>query len=265
MRTTAASATDGYLEFAEFYDLFTAGSDYEAWTAHVLALAERYGLSGTEVLDVACGTGNSFTPLLRRGFRVTGCDVSPAMLSQAERKAPDARLFEADMRELPAAGRFDLITCFDDSVNHLLDELALGAAFISMAANLNPSGLLLFDANTLAAYRTTFASDSSFEREGTLFVCRGESSADAPPGCEAAIRIEAFTPEADGRYTRAGTRQVQRHFAPHRVVALLVGAGLDCLGAWGVLDDGSLSTVADESRHLKLLYAARPVKGGAPE
>jgi SAM-dependent methyltransferase len=265
MTATAPPARDGYREFAAFYDSFTAGSDYEAWTAHVLALAEVHGLRGSEVLDVACGTGNSFLPLRRRGFRVTGCDSSRPMLERAERKAPDVVLVEADMRELPCMGQFDLVTCFDDSLNHLLDEDGLAAALAGMAANLGPAGLLLFDLNTLAAYRTTFAQDSSFTRDGAVYVCRGESSPDAPPGCEAAIRIDAFSPRGDGLYERAGTRQVQRHFPPHRVVALLARAGLDCLGVHGVLDDGSLTAASDETRQLKLLYIARLAEGGDPE
>jgi SAM-dependent methyltransferase len=265
MTTTAASPADGYGDFACFYDAFTAGSDYEAWTARAVALAQAHGLHGTDLLDVACGTGNSFLPLLRRGFRVTACDVSPAMLELAERKALEARLVEADMRRLPSLGEFDLVTCFDDSVNHLLDEDGLEGALRSMAACLRPDGLLLFDANTLAAYRTTFAGDSWFERDGTVFVCSGESGPDAPPACEAAIRIDAFRPRGDGLYERAGTRQVQRHHPPHRVVAMLARAGLDCLGLHGVLDDGSLTPAADETRHLKLLYVARLAKGGDPE
>ena len=44
-----------------FYDAFTAASDYESWTAHVLALAESW-LGREAVLDVACGTGKSFCP-----------------------------------------------------------------------------------------------------------------------------------------------------------------------------------------------------------
>lgn len=265
MTTTATSTEDGYRDFAGFYDAFTTGSDYEAWTVTFLSLAEAHGLRGVELLDVACGTGNSFLPLLRRGFRVTGCDASGAMLAHAARKAPDVRLVEVDMRELPALAEFDLVTCFDDALNHLPDEDAFGAALTAMGANLGPAGLLLFDLNTLAAYRTTFARDSTLTRDGIVFVCSGESSADAPPGCEAAIRIDAFTPRDDAGYERTGTRQVQRHFPPHRVVAMLADAGLACLGVHGVLDDGSLAPAADESRHLKLLYVARLAKGGDPE
>src|SRR5687768_11842828 len=87
--------------FAPFYDAFTASSDYDAWARCVLALADEYGLAGRKLLDLACGTGNSFVPFLRAGFEVTGCDASAAMLSEAARKAPTANLVHADVRELP--------------------------------------------------------------------------------------------------------------------------------------------------------------------
>src|ERR687895_209049 len=109
----AVTTSEEYDAFAPYYDAFTAGSDYEAWTRHVLELAHRLGLRGTSLLDLACGTGKSFVPFLRRGFAVTGCDVSPGMLAEARRKAPGAALVRADLRELGSIGRFDLVTCFD--------------------------------------------------------------------------------------------------------------------------------------------------------
>src|SRR5215208_5956880 len=248
MTTSRHADALGYDAFAPFYDAFTAGSDYEAWSEHVLALARRHGLRGSRVLDVACGTGKSFIPLLRRGFKATG-----------------AQLVEADMRELPPLGDFDLITCFDDSLNHLLSESDLARAVASMGGLLGQRGLLLFDLNTLLAYRTTFAIDTVSVSEGMTFVWRGDSSPDAAPGSAATAQIEVFAPSAEGLYTRVVTRHAQRHFPPHRVTAVLARVGLDCLGVHGVLDDGAHTAEVDETRHLKVMYAAQPAKGGDPE
>jgi SAM-dependent methyltransferase len=261
---TPVPAEEGYEKFARFYDAFTAGSDYETWTAHVIGLARDHGLHGTRLLDVACGTGKSFLSFLERGFDVTACDSSPGMLAEAARKAPAVPLVEVDMRRLPALGRFDLITCFDDSLNHLLDEEELSAAFASLAANLDPAGLLLFDLNTLLAFRTTFATDAVFDQDRTTFVTRGDASADAPPGCVAAVRVDVFAARDDGLYERVGTRLRERHFPPHRVISLLLRAGLHCRGPYGVLDDGMPVPDADETRQLKLIYAATLAKGGDP-
>ena len=265
MPTIAAPSSGKYEPIAEVYDAFTAASDYEAWTAHALALARRYGWTGGSALDVACGTGKSFLPLVRRGFDVTGCDISAAMLAEAARKAPEVPLFEADMRRLPDLGAFGLVTCFDDALNHLRDEQELLAAFEGFGRNLSDSGLLLFDLNTLLAYRTTFATCTAAEREGSFFVLRGESSADAPPGCLATAVLDVFVERDGARFDRLSTRLTQRHFPPHRVVDLLAAAGLDCCGVHGVAADGSHLPEVDESRQLKVMYVARLAKGGDPQ
>jgi len=261
MATSTATASE-YDAFARFYDAFTASSDYEVWTEHVLELTRRLGLRGNTLLDLACGTGKSFVPFLRRGFEVTGCDVSAAMLAEAARKAPETRLVHADLRDLPHIGRFDLVTCFDDSLNYLLEEDELARALAAITLNLSSGGIALFDLNTLLAYRTIFARDSVVVRDRTVFVWCGESASDAAPGCLAAARIEVFVPRDDGLYERVCSRHAQRHFPSERVIALLAAAGLDCLGVHGVLDDGALVPDADETRHVKVLYAARRAKGG---
>jgi SAM-dependent methyltransferase len=262
MPAPAVTTSEEYDAFAPYYDAFTAGSDYEAWTRHVLGLARRLGLRGRSLLDLACGTGKSFVPFLQRGFEVTGCDISRAMLAQAARKAPGVRLVRADLRDLGRIGRFDLVTCFDDSLNYLLGESDLARAMRGIAANLSPAGIALFDLNTLAAYRRTFAGDSVVDRDGTVFAWRGESAADAAPGCTAAATIDVFAPRGIELYERIRTRHVQRHFSPERVSVLVADAGLECLGVYGARDDGSLDAELDETRHFKAVYAARPSKGG---
>jgi SAM-dependent methyltransferase len=256
------SVASPYEDLAPFYDAFTAGSDYEAWSRHVLRLARERGLTGNRLLDVACGTGNSFLPFARRGFAVSACDASQAMLDEAARKAPAVELLCADLRVLPPLGQFDLVTCFDDALNHLDDEAELGAALRGLRSNLAPTGLAVFDLNSLLAYRTTFASDAISCRDGVLFAWRGETDAGVDPGCRASARLDVLVPDDDERYERLRVRLSQRHFPPHRVTALLAGAGLDCLGVHGVLDDGTPVGDPDESRQLKVLYVARPARGG---
>jgi hypothetical protein len=168
------------------------------------------------------------------------------------------------MRELPDLGRFDLVTCFDDSLNYLLEPDELASALASMARHLDASGLLLFDLNTLLAYRTTFAADAVSTEDGTTFLWRGDSSPDASPGCLASARIDVFAERSDGLYERSASEHRQRHFPPHLVTALIGRAGLNCLGVHGVLDDGSHVPEVDESRHLKVIYVARLAKGGDP-
>ncbi len=262
MTVAASSTTAAYDAFAPYYDAFTAASDYDAWAREMLAHARANGLRGQRLLDLACGTGRSFAPLLERGFSVTACDSSVAMLAEARRRAPAARLVHADIRALPELGLFDLVTCFDDSPNYLLDERELGAALRGMRDCLAPDGLAVFDLNSLLAYRTTFARHEVSVAGETVFAWRGSSTPDAVAGCKASADLDIFVPAGGELYTRVETTHVQRHFPTEVVMVLLEAAGLECVTVHGVLPDCSLATPADEAVHPKLVYTARHRRGG---
>ena len=63
------------------------------------------------------------------------------MLAVAATRVPDPRAVQRhDMRTMPVLGSFDLITCIDDALNHLLTEEDVRNALASMARNLAPGG-----------------------------------------------------------------------------------------------------------------------------
>ena len=264
--TVAGSETAAaYDAFAPYYDAFTSESDYEAWGRETLDHARRHGLRGDRLLDLACGTGMSFMPFLACGFEVTACDFSTAMLAEAARRAPAARLVHADIRALPELGAFDLVTCFDDALNYLLSEGELAAAFEGIARSLAPGGVAIFDLNSLVAYRTTFATDRVTDQGDLVFAWRGLGSAGAPAGCEAVAELDVFEPAEGGLWSRARVTHRQRHFERERVEALLARAGLRCVSVSGVLPDCSLAEPADESVHPKVVYTAIHRRGGDAE
>jgi SAM-dependent methyltransferase len=263
MQPPLTSAEDTYQRLAPFYDELTREHDYDGWTRHLEQRALEFGVSGRRLFDAACGTGKSFLPFLERGYTVTGCDISAEMVELARAKAPAAELFVRDIRALDPIGSFDLITCLDDSLNYLIDEGDLGAAFASMAGNLAPDGVLVFDLNTLSAYRTTFACDMTLEGPDVFLAWRGQCHEDEDPGCIAELIVEAFSEGQDGSYSRVTTRHLQRHHERADVESALAGAGLRAVGVFGLLRDGSLDTLADDDLHHKLVYyAQRVVKGG---
>jgi ubiquinone/menaquinone biosynthesis C-methylase UbiE len=70
--------------------------------------------SGTRVLDVACGTGNSAIPAARAGGVVTGVDIATNLLEQARKRAAAEGLKvsfdEGDAEELPYPEQsFDIV------------------------------------------------------------------------------------------------------------------------------------------------------------
>jgi SAM-dependent methyltransferase len=252
----APPARDGALEayerLARVYDRFTDSYGHEAWVSSLVELARRHGLRGRRALDVACGTGKSFRPLIDLGFDVWACDLSPAMVAEARRvdALTPGRVTVADMRDLPALGAFDLITCLDDAVNYLLDSADLAAAFASVARLLSDDGIYVFDANTLSTYRAGFSSRATFERPLAEAIWRGETTGPIVPGaiCSASIEI--------GGRDSAVSRHVQRHHPTWAVRDALASAGLVCRAVLGQSTGGVLHEDADEEAHTKLVYVA---------
>jgi ubiquinone/menaquinone biosynthesis C-methylase UbiE len=66
----------------------------------------------TRILDIGCGTGRHAIELAKRGYRVTGIDLSDSLLARAGEKAAETGVrvdFQKhDARKLPFADEFDL-------------------------------------------------------------------------------------------------------------------------------------------------------------
>lgn len=249
------TAREAYETLASFYDEFTSGYGYryESWTGGLLAKAEEAGLRGNRLLDVACGTGLSFLPMLDRGFEVTACDVSPAMLEVARSKADDrARLLVADMRELPDLGEFDLIWTVNDPINYLSGIDEVEATLRGMRRNLAPEGIVILDVASLASVRAFIAEEGVVEKGERKFAWRGcGSAAEVMPGASGEARFEAVG--------EAGTAHVHRfrHFPEAEMRAAIEASGLRCEGVFHERD-GGLCPGLDEETYTQAVYLCRP-------
>jgi SAM-dependent methyltransferase len=247
-----------YEGLAAHYDAFTAGHEYERWLDALERLAAEHGLRGRRLLDVGCGTGKSFMPMLRRGYAVVACDISEAMVERARAKAGGrAEVLVADMRKLPPIGEFDLVTCLDDAVNYLTSADQLRAAFEGFARNLRPGGVAVFDANTLATFRGAYANTSALDSEGAFFCLRGEGEPDLAPGGVAEVWIEVFSPAGEDLWRRDRTRHLHRHHPREEIERALAAAGLELVAARGQSSGVRISREPDEELHAKTVYVAR--------
>ena len=254
-------ALAAYEAFAPFYDRYTSDHGHDEWMADVDAILQRHGLPGKRLLDVACGTGKSFVPLMRRGYGITACDASPAMAERARAKLGDrGEVRVADMRSLPWRRSFDVVTCVDDGINYLLTLGDVVAALRSIREALVPGGLLVFDVNALGSYRGAFAEESTFEADGLTFRWRGESSPSMPAGELVTAFTEVVAPDGSALVS---ARHVQRHYTTDQLRLACAEAALEGVRFWGELPGRGLVPGADERVSSKMLcLAVRPRDAG---
>jgi 2-polyprenyl-3-methyl-5-hydroxy-6-metoxy-1,4-benzoquinol methylase len=105
-------------------------------------------IPGMRVLDVGCGIGRWSRLLAARGANVTGVDLSPTMIAEAERRAQASglagrcRFLVQDSAALEVGGTFDLIVCVT-MLQHMLDVGQMRSALNRMALHLAPQGRLV--------------------------------------------------------------------------------------------------------------------------
>ena len=151
---------------SDLYEVVYAARD-EADAERAADLVERVArpAPGAWVLDVGTGRGRHARALARRGYRVTGLDLSPRAIDTARRRAAaeglGAQFVVGDMRE-PLAPRRPLAPeadpsgggppeAFDGAVNlfstfgYFHDEADHGRAVRAMATSLRPGGWLVQD------------------------------------------------------------------------------------------------------------------------
>ncbi len=101
------------------------------------------------ILDIGCGTGRHTIELSKRGYTITGVDLSESLLKRAEEKASEHNLqivFQKhDARELPFLNEFDLVTMLCEGAFPLMETDEMNFQILRNASNaLRPKGKLIF-------------------------------------------------------------------------------------------------------------------------
>lgn len=160
---------NSYTDFAYIYDkLMKSDIDYEKWADYIENLFDMHGVNPTLVCDLACGTGNITIPLARRGYDMTGVDISEDMLNAAREKAArlDILFLNQSIARLDLYGTMDAFLCMIDGINYVIAPKLLEQAFTRMKkCFMNPDAVFIFDISTRRKLENTIGSET-FIRSG---------------------------------------------------------------------------------------------------
>lgn len=105
--------------------------------------------TSSRILDLGCGNGRHSIQMTKRGYHVTGLDLSPHLLSIARKDAAKQDLtinfIESDMRYFKLFPPFDAVfNCFT-SFGFFEDDRENFSVWRNVSEHLNPGGYFIFD------------------------------------------------------------------------------------------------------------------------
>ncbi|HRI86038.1 MAG TPA: class I SAM-dependent methyltransferase [Ignavibacteria bacterium] len=135
-----------------YLDLYSHRNTEEA--GHMIDLIQRNIdiRTGLKVLDVACGAGRHSMQLAKRGFQVTGFDLSEFLISEAKKSRKEAKennlkinFLIKDMRNFNFKNSFDLAVNIFTSFGYFDNDEENFRVIKNISSSLKKGGYFVFD------------------------------------------------------------------------------------------------------------------------
>ncbi len=140
---------NNYGIFAEYYDKYMGHVDYKNWIDFILSQYNKaYGKSPEKILELACGTANIASQLVKKGLKVDASDISPEMLKIASEKPFPPNLKLQKMTDQLPKHKYDLVLLLFDSLNYLLSMKKVDLLLNNVHNTLVANGIFVFDVTT---------------------------------------------------------------------------------------------------------------------
>jgi SAM-dependent methyltransferase len=244
---------DSYVSLSKIYDLWQEKNDPSKWADHVEKIIAKHcrikkgdGAEGSYLLlDLGCGTGGFAIEMANRGYDVLGMDLSSDMLAVAREKdsSQQVQFIQQDMTRMELFGTVDLIVCFLDTVNHVLEEAKLNRLFRLCKNYLNPDGLLIFDLATPHYFEQVLGNQMFFDiRES--YTLTWQNTVDLKKG-RSRSELTFFIRQPDGSYLRGEECINERIYSVEEIESLIQAGNLTILKQYDGLSFRKPSAATD--------------------
>jgi 2-polyprenyl-3-methyl-5-hydroxy-6-metoxy-1,4-benzoquinol methylase len=210
-----------FQDYSEKYDRerFTSGTRGEVDFIETEIKRNRSAL----ILDIGCGTGRHSLELARRGYKVTGIDLSDNMLNKAKLVAKTEKLkidFRVkDARNFNFRAKFDMAIMICEGAFPLMEEDEMNYAILRNAfSSLKKGGKLIF--STLNGLYPLFHSVKDFVNSGTEQGRSSENSFDLMT-----FRDHSIYESEDDNGNKVILKCNERYYVPSEISWLLKSAG----------------------------------------
>ena len=134
----------------KYYDIIYADKNYEKECDFLEKIFRKYSKSiPRKILDVGCGTGGHAISLAKRGYEITGIDVSEIMIDTAKEKirksGVDTDFYVMDLRELRLNKKFDACIAMFAVMDYLTKNKDITRALFNIRQHLKDRSLFVFD------------------------------------------------------------------------------------------------------------------------
>lgn len=211
---TVTAPTDWWSDFffGLFVDFWIGAIPVEATRADADFIEKSlFLIPGARVLDVPCGPGRLTFELARRGYQMTGVDISKESLDFARAKAAAEGLSIlwrlSDMRDLPWQGEFDAAFCAGGSFGYF-DDAGHAEYVAAVARALKPGGRFLLESGWVAeSVLPHFRAELDMEAGGIRFTARNT--------------YDALSGRVENVFSASRGEQSQTRLASHRIYTAL--------------------------------------------
>lgn len=135
--------------YKDLFDNYARTYDKESFTQGTIGevdfIEQEINFDKTKkILDIGCGTGRHAVELAKRGYKVTGVDLSESQLRRADEKAKEAgavvRFIQGDAREIYFKHEFELVIMICEGAFPLMETDEMNLKFWrTQPTHLNPA------------------------------------------------------------------------------------------------------------------------------